>query len=104
MFAFNQNEDALEHDVTVLNLTIVHDTHLEKRDVRIIGGYVEAEEGTVFAPESLSRIYQTLDRHATSMAAQMQHAFFAVPSQEEMKSIVDELKSIMGANTELVEV
>jgi hypothetical protein len=93
MFAFNDVNE-LEHDVTVLNLTIVHDTHLEQRDVRIIGGAVEVEAGTVFAPESLARIYQTIDRHASNMAAQMQHAFFAVPSPEEMKAFAEELEGI----------
>lgn len=103
MFAF-QNEDDLQHDVTVLNLTVVHDTHLEQRDVRIIGGYVDVEADTVFAPESLARIYQTLDRHATSMAAQMQHAFLAIPSPEQLAAFAEELESIVAANPELVEV
>jgi propanediol dehydratase large subunit len=60
-----------EHEVTELDITIVHDTHLEQRTIVIEGGLVPLTLDMVIAPDSLARIYQVLDRHATIAQAQI---------------------------------
>jgi hypothetical protein len=60
-----------EHEITELDITVVHDTYLELRTIRIAGSLVPLTLDEVVAPESMARIYQTLDRHATIAMAQV---------------------------------